>query len=276
MVSAVKICPPTPPTDFSFSYNPTDGKNCAWIVPSVPSRLAYVFGGEKSEEIEKLLETPKTRFCNFVYSNDYIESTKVRRDFCKLLAQYKKVDCPGASLNNMPPIPEEAPKRRWPAKLDFLANYKFTIAFEHASAENYLTEKIWHAFFTGSIPIYWGCPRVAEYFNPEAFVNCHDYETFDDVVERVREIDNSPRLYEEYRNAPIVLPSSRLHVILRDITDHCRAIIKEALRRRNNIKSIKYWKMLRMILFLRSYCRIVSSLIYLKLKGELLRRKVDV
>ncbi len=256
---------PNRDVDFSFSFNPTDGKNCAWMMTLKPSYMAYVLDGKQSEEIEKLIKTPKTRFCNFVYSDDFRESTKVRRDFCKLLAQYKKVDCPGPSLNNMPSIPEEVSKRKWTAKLDFLANYKFTIAFEHTSAENYLSEKIWHAFFTGSIPIYWGCPRVAEYFNPEAFVNCHDYKTFEDAVEMVREIDNSPHLYEKYLNAPMVLQNSRLHVISQDIANHCHAITEEALLRRNK-KSIKYWKMPRMILLLCScYCRIVARLVYTRI-----------
>ncbi len=258
--------------DFSFSYNPTDGKNCAWIMPLNPSYMAYVLEGKRSEEIEKLIKTPKTRFCNFVYSDDFKKFTKVRQDFCKLLAQYKKVDCPGPALNNMPPIPEEAYKKSWPAKLDFLANYKFTIAFEHTSAENYLTEKIWHAFFTGSIPIYWGCPQVAEYFNPKAFINCHDYKTFEDAMERVKEIDNSPRLYEEYRNAPIVFQNSRLHVVSQDITDHCHAITKEALLRRN-ARGIKYWKMPRMILFLCSHWKMTARWIYTRLKERLLQRK---
>ncbi len=270
VVSYENLAPPHY-ADFSFSFNPTGGKNCAWIMPSSPSRTVYLFGGKRSEEIEKLIKTPKTRFCNFVYSDDYRE-TKVRRDFCKLLAQYKKVDCPGPSLNNMWRMPRETLRSDWSLKLNFLKDYKFTIAFEHTSAEHYLTEKIWHAFFTGSIPIYWGCPRVAEYFNPEAFVNCHDYRTFEDAVERVREIDNSLRLYEKYRNAPIVLPSSRLHVISRDITDHCRAITKEALRRRNE-KGIKYWKLPRMILFCMSHYKIspqliktVCKMIYIKLR----------
>ena len=39
-VSGENTSPPPPPPppcmDFSFSYNPTDGKNCAWIAPSAP------------------------------------------------------------------------------------------------------------------------------------------------------------------------------------------------------------------------------------------------
>ena len=224
-----EIHKPLSDVDFSFSFHPTKGKNCLWVLVAGNPSMEYLLEGKKSEDTQKMLQTPKTRFCNFIYRRDF----PTRTDFCKLLAQYKKVDCPGKSLNNMPSIPGDAHKALWPSKLDFLSHYKFTITFERPSVESYVTEKIYHAFFTGSIPIYWGCLKIAEYFNPAAFINCHDYKNFEDVVERVKEIDNNPRLYEEYRNAPIVLPNSRLHTAMQDINKHCDAIFKETLTRRS-------------------------------------------
>ncbi|KOX68777.1 Alpha-(1,3)-fucosyltransferase 11 [Melipona quadrifasciata] len=42
--------------------------------------------------------------------------------------------------------------------LSFIANYKFTIAFENAVCDDYITEKLWRPLTVGSIPIYYGSP----------------------------------------------------------------------------------------------------------------------
>jgi len=109
---------------------------------------------------------------------------------------YKHVDCPGRVLNNMPEAIEPRGGNWIAGKLDFLKKYKFTIAFENARANGYTTEKLIHAFQGHTIPIYWGNPRVAEEFNPRAFVNANDYgNDLDAVVRRVAEIDSNDALY---------------------------------------------------------------------------------
>ena len=56
-------------------------------------------------------------------------------------------------------------------------------------------EKLLTSFEAHTVPIYWGNPYVTEEFNPEAFVNCMDYESFDEVVKRVKEIDEDDDLW---------------------------------------------------------------------------------
>jgi hypothetical protein len=43
-------------------------------------------------------------------------------------------------------------------------NYLFTIAIENTSHDHYFTEKIVNPFINNTIPLYWGCKRVEEYF----------------------------------------------------------------------------------------------------------------
>ena len=73
--------------------------------------------------------------------------------------------------------------------------FKFGIAFENSSKSGYTTEKILHALGAGTIPIYWGDPRVGEDFNEERFINCHAYGSFTEVVEEVRRLDNDDEAY---------------------------------------------------------------------------------
>ena len=179
---------------------------------------------------------PKSKFCNFLYSDSGFPKTATRIGFCKLLMRYKHIDAPGELLNNMRSI-DTMPKiyatqKTWEAKLSFLKDYKFTIAFENRTSSVYVSEKIEHAFAVGSIPIYWGNPNITDYYNPAAFINCRDYASFDEVIERVIETDNNPKLYEEYMNAPRTLPGGHYHHLQVKILRHWEKIYAKIQMRR--------------------------------------------
>lgn len=145
----------------------------------------------------------KRKFCNFVYSNRINGGgASLRTDFCKKLSQYKHIDCPGKVLNNMQNA--IAPRNGdWQqGKLDFLSNYKFTIAFENRMTNGYTTEKLFHPLMANSIPIYWGNPKAVEDFNPKAFINCNDFDTLDEVIEKVKELDSDDEKYMEMLRQP--------------------------------------------------------------------------
>ena len=127
----------------------------------------------------------KTEFCSFVYSNS--KACSKRREFFELLSEYKKVNSGGRFLNNVGGPVED--------KMEFQLRHKFAIAFENSQYPGYVTEKIMEAFAAQTIPIYWGDPVITRTFNPKAFVNCNDYANFEQVVERVKEIDQDDDLY---------------------------------------------------------------------------------
>ncbi|WP_300440071.1 glycosyltransferase family 10 [Christiangramia sp.] len=153
------------------------------------------------DQFESLLESPaeefsnqKEFFCNFIYSNS--EAAPQRDDFFYRLNRYKKVSSPGSHLNNMQIDIGGRFQQDWMySKLNFQSKCKFSIAFENSSSPGYTTEKIMHAFIANSIPIYWGNPQVGKDFNNHAFINCHEYNNFEEVIEKVKEIDTNTELY---------------------------------------------------------------------------------
>ena len=139
----------------------------------------------------------KTKFCNFVYSNG---GPHERIEFMKRLSQYKPVDCSGSVMNNtgvhMPG------KHSGPEKVAFLADYKFTIAFENCVKIGYTSEKICAPMVANSLPIYYGNPEVHRDFNPRSFVNVHDFSSFDEAISKVIELDKNDDLYAEMTMEP--------------------------------------------------------------------------
>ena len=142
---------------------------------------------------ENLLQ--KTGFCSFVYSNNFAHPA--REIFFNKLSGYKQVASGGRYRNNVGgPVTD---------KLIFQKKHKFSIAFENCSTPGYTTEKLVQAFAAQTIPIYWGDPLVGKVFNTKAFINCHDYNNWDEVVERVKELDNNDQEYINMLQQPALL-----------------------------------------------------------------------
>ncbi len=165
------------------------------------------------------------KFCNFIYFNkDSGQGSQIRQDFCEQLMQYKHVDCPGKVLNNMQDA--IAPRfENWEeGKLDFIKDYKFTIAFENCSKPGYVTEKIMHPLMANSIPIYWGDPIITREFNPKAFINANDFNALSELIEHVKYLDNNDEAYMQMLREPpmrenYVYEPQRLHNFLYSIID---------------------------------------------------------
>lgn len=144
--------------------------------------LSYEYAKKELEE--------KRYFCNFIYGHK--SAYGEREQIFSLLQKYKRVESAGSFMNNMPnnniiPYSEE--------KMKFLKQCKFTIAFESISHPGFITEKIINPFYSNSIPIYYGNPLCNNEFNPKAIINCHEFNSFEEAVERVIEIDKNDELY---------------------------------------------------------------------------------
>lgn len=143
----------------------------------------------------------KEYFCNFIYANS--QGDPARDRFFHLLNKYKKVSSPGSHLNNTSMDVGKRFSEDWMyTKLNFQSRCKFTIAFENSSSPGYTTEKLLHAYIADTVPIYWGNPEVTRDFNPASMINCHDFNSFEEAVERVMEVDRNDDLYEQILREP--------------------------------------------------------------------------
>ncbi|OQP66901.1 hypothetical protein A3860_00590 [Niastella vici] len=141
---------------------------------------------KSADEIEALMQRKK-KFCCFIVSNP---KSDTRIDFFHKLSTYKKVDSGGRVLNNI--------GKQVADKLSFVNEYKFIIAFENSSHPGYTTEKVLEPMQVNTVPIYWGNPVINQEMNTKSFINYHDYNSFDALMERIIEIDNDDNLYKQY------------------------------------------------------------------------------
>lgn len=160
----------------------------------------FAYGSlDKSEkDIDRVLKMDR-RFCNFIYSNG--RSNPMRQEMFHLINEVGRVHAAGKLLNNYGAAIHKSDDWR-ASKIEFQGEYRFTISVENSRYPGYTTEKLLNPMFSLSIPIYWGNPRVGEYFNSDSFVNAHAYDSLEQVVDRVRELEQDPQLYEKVLRQP--------------------------------------------------------------------------
>lgn len=145
----------------------------------------------------------KPYFANFITSHE--SEFNLRGDFFKKLCEYKRVESPGSYLNNMPG--GELVDWTNSSKTEFQRKCKFTLCFESMMHYGFVTEKIMDAFYADTIPVYYGSPTVTEIFNKDAFINVADYGSFDEAIEKIKELDQDEDKYLEMLRQPILVDS---------------------------------------------------------------------
>ena len=77
-------------------------------------------------------------------------------------------------------------------KSEPLRDYNFSITIMNSKENNYFTETLVDVFRHGTIPIFWGCENIGEYFNEKGILK------FNSASELITILDNlTPELYNE-------------------------------------------------------------------------------
>lgn len=93
-------------------------------------------------------------------------------------------------------------------KREVLEPYMFSIAPENSRHNGYYTEKIIDCFVAKTIPVYWGCPNIDEYFDLDGIVIFQDYP---DLLEKLGKL--TPEFY-----------NNRAEVIEKNLRDALRGV----------------------------------------------------
>jgi len=72
-------------------------------------------------------------------------------------------------------------------KWDGLAPYRYSLAIENSSSDDYWTEKLADCFLAWSVPFYYGCTNLEKYFPEESFIRI-DINQPEESMERIKTI----------------------------------------------------------------------------------------
>jgi hypothetical protein len=185
------VAPPLGYCHYSFSFDYLDDiRNYR-----LPHYLLY--DGYYELQRQKIIDESfaKRNFCNFVASNGNCQE---RNNFVNRLSKYKKVDSGGRWMNNIGYAVSD--------KRKFQSEYKFSVAFENNAYRpqypGYTTEKIMEPMTVNSIPLYWGNPEIYKEFNTKSFINFYDFNSENDMIDFIIELDKNDDKYLEMLNHP--------------------------------------------------------------------------
>ena len=65
-----------------------------------------------------------------------------------------------------------------------------SICIENSSNSGYQTEKIIDALLTKTIPVYWGCTNIGDYYNLDGIIHCKDEN---EIIQKVNQL--TPEYY---------------------------------------------------------------------------------
>lgn len=127
-------------------------------------------------------------FCSFVYSN--FKEYSGRDNFFQSLNTRKRVSSGGKHLNNI--------NQRVQNKVEFESKHRFSIAYENTIHPGYTTEKLIDSFKANALPIYYGNPIINGDFNENAFINLHKFNSHEDAISHILEINDNPHKYLDF------------------------------------------------------------------------------
>lgn len=125
----------------------------------------------------------KNKMLSIVASNKrYAEGHILRHEIIRQLKNKYNFDLWGSGYNRFNDTPNE---RVLPFK-----DYRYNIVVENSRVPNYFTDKIIDCFAAGSIPIYWGDPKIKEIFDERGFYTFNTIDELDDILSNKISIDD--------------------------------------------------------------------------------------
>jgi alpha(1,3/1,4) fucosyltransferase len=157
-------------------------------------------------EVTALDLKSRPHFCNFIVSNGKAEPA--RDAFFQTLDKRLHVHSAGRHLRNTESMDQLHPQYDGNAlKRRYMQDFRFSLAFENSSHPGYVTEKIVDAFMARTVPIYWGDPRVCDEFNPDSFVNVHDFADWETAIDYIVALnDDEQRMLAMLNTSPLKKP----------------------------------------------------------------------
>lgn len=121
------------------------------------------------------------KICIITSNKRFTKGHRKRVDFAQKIKEIfpDKVDIFGNGFNNIPD------------KFAIQSKYKYSIVIENCSYPNYWTEKLSDTYLAGSFPIYYGDPKIKDYFtdNEIRLININNIKESVQVIENILDED---------------------------------------------------------------------------------------
>jgi len=153
--------------------------------------LKYVVG-QSRVNLEDAKIYDKNKLVSMIASNKtYAIGHNFRHIVANSLASKRNIDMWGSGY------------KYFTDKREPLQDYYFSISIMNSNVDNYFTEVLVDNFMLGTIPIFWGCPNIGDYFDIDGIITFNTLEELDNILENLTVEDYYKRLDSVKRNLEI-------------------------------------------------------------------------
>jgi hypothetical protein len=173
-----------------------DSTDTISALPLLNSDIPLLFLGEEIpfSLVDKPIPISNVALRSACFIARNCDSRSGRENVVKQLSKLISIDSLGECLNNAP----------WPPELDksntigVINKYMFYLAFENSCAIDYTSEKIYNALAAGSVPIYYGNPRVLKLVPPNSVIQVTDYKSISELANHIKHLIANREEYLKY------------------------------------------------------------------------------
>lgn len=177
---------------FQFSSPRMDADDLRALVAAKSKPCVLVASYRR--KFDRYIGTRNVDLCE--YRQRIATELQTRYDFCDIFGKNwpGDVKISGESRN--------APGNSWhDVKLDILKDYAFNLCMENTLIENYVTEKIWDAYRSGCVPLYFGHGSgIQAVLREGSFVDCSEITSISELHDRLSSMSVGQR-FEMLQNA---------------------------------------------------------------------------
>jgi hypothetical protein len=105
-------------------------------------------------------------------------------------------------------------------KINGLKDYCFSVVIENCKRDYWFTEKLIDCFATGTIPIYWGCPSIGDFFNTDGMLIFDSMDELETILDNCNEelynskLDEIKDNFEKSKN--FLLPDKHVYKFIKE------------------------------------------------------------
>lgn len=141
---------------------------------TLPNAKKIVWGGMWIKNLDENAYNKKTKLVSMLASDKQV--CYMHKFRYKTAHKYKnKIDCFGSFDG------------KFEKKENALRDYMFTVVVECTTDKNYFSEKIIDCFATMTIPIWYGCENIGDYFNADGIIMFNNKSNLDGIINKCTE-----------------------------------------------------------------------------------------
>lgn len=120
-----------------------------------------------------------------------------RHKYFAAIAGQVSVDSYGSCGHNID-VPDGMTISTPEGRIRIMEQYRIVLALDESSSKDHVSDMVWEALLSGSLPVVVGADNIRDLLPPKSFINFKDFNTWDDLALYVKKVLTDKDLWESY------------------------------------------------------------------------------